>query len=410
MVVTVEAGHNTQQLRPSGRPGSTARSSVRAAETRDLGRLTLWRRKLRGVEFALRAPQTSRPNPIVVDELLVASLWSPGAVVAVDRATGRQVWRHPFVPLAHDSIQFAEGMLYTHDLRALYGLEPGSGKTTWTWRPPEPDGELLHGSPTVARGRLFIGDQLGRFWCLDARTGEVIWRLEDAVDASPIHSTAAVVGGVVVFTTNEGLVMACDVRTGREVWREQLDGAASGEVLRLKDRLAIRTFWSVYLLDSKEGQIVHRSHWRGRYLRHLAATRHSVVITNQRAQGTMSMEPPSVLRASLAAEPGRLMIGLSEEGETFRQPCPPRLLALRWSPETGLLYESRADGLGILDPASGARLFELSSPGGWDSVYCGPVEVHDGVIYLLDLRGNLRALEHPRRANVRNIGGGPKTD
>jgi outer membrane protein assembly factor BamB len=338
-----------------------------------------------------------------VDSLVVASIWSPGAVVAVERQTGRPVWRRPFPPLAHDAVYFADGVVYAHNLHRLHAIEPSSGRPLWTWQPPGNDEEYLHASPVVSGGRLFIGDQVGRLWCLDSESGEPLWNREPAPAGGPINSTAIVANSHVMVTTNTGLAVAYDVRKGQETWRQRLDGPASSELLRFKSFIAVRTFWSVYLLDPKSGEIVSRQHWRGRYLRHLIASRSTLLVTTQRARGDMSMEPPAVLRASLAAEPNRLMVGLTEDGELFKQPCPPRLLGLRWSSETGLVYESRADGLGILDPATGERLHDLIAPGSWNSVYCGPVDIRDGTIYMLDLRGNLRALQHPWRKNLRNL-------
>jgi len=402
-VVSIEAGSRSRALRTPPVPTGLGHGLPTAHDTHNIASLAIWHRKLRSVEFAVRAPATSQPNPLVVDSLVVASIWSPGAVVAVERQTGRTVWRHPLPPLAHDAVYFADGRLYAHNLHRLHAVEPSSGRTLWTWRPAGTDEEYFHASPVVARDRLFIGDQVGRFWCLDSQTGEALWNQEPAPDSGPVNSTAIVVGGLAVVTTNNGFAVAYDVRKGQEAWRQRLDGPASSELLRFKGFIAVRTFWSVYLLDPKSGEIVSRQHWRGRYLRHLVASRNTLLVTNQRAHGDMSMGPPAVLRASLAAEPNRLMVGLTEDGELFKQPCPPRLLGLRWSSETGLVYESRADGLGILDPATGERLHDLIEPGSWNSVYCGPVDVRDGIIYMLGLRGNLQALQHPWRKNIRGL-------
>jgi hypothetical protein len=74
--------------------------------------IVLWRRRLRGVEFAVRSPETSRPNPLAADSLLFASIWSPGAICALDRTTGRAVWRRPAGRFAYDSVCLVDGILY----------------------------------------------------------------------------------------------------------------------------------------------------------------------------------------------------------------------------------------------------------------------------------------------------------
>jgi hypothetical protein len=162
--------------------------------------------------------------------------------------------------------------------------------------------------------------------------------------------------------------------------------------------VAIRTFWSVYLLDAKDGRILERWHWRGRRIRHLVAARDCMLVVTQRAHSDMSTKPQDVLLASQAHEPDRHLIGLSSDGELVRHPAPRSLIGLRWSVETGLAYESRLDGIGILDPRTGERLHSIVAP--WDrySAHCGQVDVRDGRIYLLGAHGELFALRHPEPA------------
>ena len=120
-----------------------------AAERLKIRDLTLWQRSLRDVEFAGRPAYTSRPNPLVVDSLVVASTWSPGAIRALDRDRGRPVWRRSMGPLAHDTVYHAEGLLYLHALHTLYALEPATGKTVWSWRPALERGLLRRRSAHV---------------------------------------------------------------------------------------------------------------------------------------------------------------------------------------------------------------------------------------------------------------------
>jgi hypothetical protein len=205
-------------------------------------------------------------------------------------------------------------------------------------------------------------------------------------------------GRIVTIANSAGVALAYDVRTGREIWRQKLDGPASGELYGFKGHVAVRTFWSVYLLDAKDGRVLERWHWRGRRIRHLACARDCMLVVAQRAYSDMSTKPQDVLFASQAHEADRLLIGLSLHEEMFRQPAPRSLTGLRWSPDTGLMYESRLDGLGIIDPRTGERLHDVAAP--WDrhSAHCGQVDVRDGVIYLLGAHGELYALRHPEPA------------
>jgi hypothetical protein len=185
------------------------------------------------------------------------------------------------------------------------------------------------------------------------------------------------------------------------MWRQQLDGPSSGELFWFKGCVALRSFWSVYLLDPRDGRIVGRWHWPGRYTRQLITTKDSLLVVTQRAHGNMSAEPTSLLLASALHDPQPLMVAVSPDGERFRRPCPRHLTGLRWSGDTNLVYESSAGGVGIIDPRTGEQVFALVSPQEPDDVHCGPVEVADGLIYLLGLHGTLQAVMHPAKGRTK---------
>jgi hypothetical protein len=301
-------------------------------------------------------------------------------------------------PVAHDSVCHADGLLYVHALHTLYAIEPTTGKTAWSWKPGRRDEGQLLASPTVDQGKLFIGDQSGQFWCLDARTGKPIWSQVPSDQQLPIAATAVVSHRLVVIATRDGFVVAYDLENGREMWRQQLDGPVGSELLLLGKSVAVRTFWSVYLLAPRDGQIEARWHWRGRYTRQMVTTKNALLVVTQRAPGSMTMAPTSVLLASVTSDDGPRLIGLDRDGERFQVPCPRTLVGLRWSPETGLFYESRLDGLGILDGSSGQRLFDLEPPEELASAQCGLPDARDDMLYVLGIRGVVRAVRHPQRS------------
>jgi outer membrane protein assembly factor BamB len=311
------------------------------------------------------------------------------------------------LPLAHDTVCHADGVLYTHALHRLYALEAQSGHLLWSWQPDAGEEEELYASPTVGGGRLFIGDHVGRFWCLDVATGKPIWSHQPSPEPTgPITTTAVLHRGLVIMATSDAFAVAYEVKTGKEAWRQRLDGPAGGDLFVHRGQLALRTFWSVYLLDPGSGSIVERWHWRGRYTRHLIGSRDTLLVVTQRAYGNMTALPAAVLRSGVGHDSDPTLIGLSREGgEQFRRPCARELVGLRWSPETGLVYESRSDGLGIVDPRSGELLHDIVSRTNHGAAHCGLVDVQDGTIYLLGLRGVVRALRHPERIRSRRTGG-----
>jgi glucose dehydrogenase len=55
--------------------------------------LPIWRTKLPHVKHAAMLHGTTRPNPLAADDKLFVSVASPGAVCALDRNSGKLLWR-----------------------------------------------------------------------------------------------------------------------------------------------------------------------------------------------------------------------------------------------------------------------------------------------------------------------------
>jgi hypothetical protein len=51
--------------------------------------LTVWRTELPDVKFAVLPPGNTHPNPLIPDDKLFVSVFSPSAVCALERDTGR---------------------------------------------------------------------------------------------------------------------------------------------------------------------------------------------------------------------------------------------------------------------------------------------------------------------------------
>ncbi len=78
------------------------------------------------------------------------------------------------------------------------------------------------GTVVVDNNRLFFGDTDGVFYCLNASTGEEIWKQETG---DRIWGTAAVSGDVVYIGSFDKNLYAFDVSDGSQRWAATLDGA-----------------------------------------------------------------------------------------------------------------------------------------------------------------------------------------
>ena len=133
-------------------------------------------------------------TPLVADGVMYTTLpWS--IVVALDAATGRELWRHdPAVPKAwgrhaccdvvNRGVALYQGRVYVGTLDGrLLALDAKTGAELWqtlTIDPAKP--YTITGAPRVAKGLVFIGNGGAEFGvrgyvsAYDADTGALVWR------------------------------------------------------------------------------------------------------------------------------------------------------------------------------------------------------------------------------------------
>ena len=83
---------------------------------------------------------------------------------------------------------------------------------------------------------VYVGSYSGRFYALDAATGDVRWRFQANGD---ISGSATVLNGVVYFSTFNERTYALDARTGKQLWTFE-DGKYAGVVADSRPALSRR--------------------------------------------------------------------------------------------------------------------------------------------------------------------------
>lgn len=107
----------------------------------------------------------------------------------------------------------------------IYAIDAATGRVLWEQAIPgsiEPVGARVHGTPSYADGKLFVGSTSGPMFALNASTGEILWRentgphLGRGIAASP----AVDQGRVFVGTggPRSSAAMAFDAETGERLW------------------------------------------------------------------------------------------------------------------------------------------------------------------------------------------------
>jgi outer membrane protein assembly factor BamB len=138
----------------------------------------------------------------------------------------REVLREPWPTYGYD---LARTHVAGYDLRPPF-------RRLWMVR----TGNLLEFPPVVAHGRLFVGQQRGRFFAIDARTGRVIWRkhFRHCSAASPtVHNGVVYMAYMQPYPcsksdrTAKGFIAALRVRGGKLLWRFRTGAVESSPLL-----------------------------------------------------------------------------------------------------------------------------------------------------------------------------------
>jgi eukaryotic-like serine/threonine-protein kinase len=96
----------------------------------------------------------------------------------------------------------------------IYALDLETGTQKWT---NDHQVSWILSTPAVAEGRVFAGSSDAQFLqCLEQSSGRELWRFKTK---GPVWSSAAVVGPMVYFGSNDGNLFALDKLSGAERWR-----------------------------------------------------------------------------------------------------------------------------------------------------------------------------------------------
>jgi hypothetical protein len=350
--------------------------------------ITIWRHRIRAAEHAVLPSSTSRPNPLALADLVVASVCSPGSIYAVDRHTGKRRWRVRTGALAAGNVTYVDEALYGMTSQTLFALDPATGHVRWTFCPYGTGHEWKYSSPTVKDGRLFIGDRAGLFHCLNTKTGGWIWwRQISRARNRAVNATAIVRDDLAIVAANSGLAVGFEAATGRQVWRTKLDGPATSDLRLFQRQVLVATRRSMYLLRPSDGEVIHYWSWKGKEVKSVATANEKIFVIVEGKEKSVNG------RAGSPAKENARLICLRMDRVIFEQAASQFTSALRWDRSSGELYESRIDGFGIIDGRTGGRTHEIKSRD--RLLHPGLADLRDGIIYLLSMKGVMYALRHP---------------
>ena len=161
-------------------------------------------------------------SPLVVDSLVIVGTLR-GELYVLNARTGKQRgWiglgeAITGAPVVDGSVAFV-GASNTDESLVAYDMN--EGKTIW-----EKGYGDIETSPLLGNGKLYFGNTVGEFFCVEGSKGEQIWKFQmpGNIRQKGIRSSAALEDGTVVFGSEDGSVYALDAETGNLKWKYATD-------------------------------------------------------------------------------------------------------------------------------------------------------------------------------------------
>ncbi|WP_255192526.1 PQQ-binding-like beta-propeller repeat protein [Natronobeatus ordinarius] len=181
-----------------------------------------------------------KSGPTIVDGTVYVGT-RDGVLYVFDATTGEKQWEfltegiiNPSPTVIDDTVYIASNDNSVYALPVDPEWEDGSaeeGDYLWRFETDERDihyEDLNHiwGSPTVLDGTVYVGNNSGFVYAIDAETGEQEWRFDEPKDW--ITTSPTVVDGTVYigagWDETDKHLYAIDAETGEEEWRFQAEG------------------------------------------------------------------------------------------------------------------------------------------------------------------------------------------
>lgn len=233
--------------------GANADVLCLAAATGEL----IWRRDL-AKDFAIESFQSGHASPLIDGDRIILNLGGkPDAcVLALDRNTGREVWRALGEPVSNSSpvIVTAGGrrqlIVWTNE--SVSALDPATGAVLWR-EAMKTSGNDSNITPVCAGNLLLVS---GVMFKLDAEkpAASVLWpgNLAPAKCILSNTSTPLLAAGFVYSAIRTGELVCLDAQTGMELWRSnKLTAKKSGPSIHITPQ------GDAVFLFTDEGMLIH---------------------------------------------------------------------------------------------------------------------------------------------------------
>lgn len=178
-----------------------------------------------------RTPLTAIP---VIAEDRVYTLDTGGNLSAFDIQNGKRLWRESMVPRGEGSsgavgggLAWHEGKIYvTAGYKHLMAVDPATGGQIWRAVLPAP----ARTAPTVMDGRVYLVTLDNRLMVYETAEGKLLWQYTGVSEATNLLGSASVAADetLVVLPLSSGELYGLRPENGQVVWQDNLSAIRRG--------------------------------------------------------------------------------------------------------------------------------------------------------------------------------------
>jgi outer membrane protein assembly factor BamB len=180
----------------------------------------IWKTFLGGVGPGTKGGSNgSETSPAVADGEFYAATYD-GDLFSLRTSDGKRRWKARTHADTDASPVIYGDMVYTaaeEESPRVRAFRRKDGKEQWNFKASVG----FWSTPALSGGRLYVGCDNRRLYCLDAKTGKHIW---DYKTPGAIWSSPCVVDGKVIVGSNAGYLFMFDAKTGKKIWETRTPG------------------------------------------------------------------------------------------------------------------------------------------------------------------------------------------